>query len=236
MCTYDRLNFTSHLNPNSHFFPSLFKQYVWGGPRGGGGGLGPPPPPLFFSQTALWLRHSIYLRLAPEILPGEDLDTYKKRKGAWSKYASLFTFVVSAFWHGFCKFFYLSSSSLFFITRFINILFSDPGFYLFFVSLHFIGSVAQLSRKLIRPYFLPTRPLASLKAVYDLCGILATSIAINYSTASFQLHTIEKSFKFWSRYYFFVHVGVVSILVLDALGVFKRLVLRVDEEKKRKKE
>ncbi|KAG9403198.1 Lysophospholipid acyltransferase 1 [Aphanomyces cochlioides] len=108
----------------------------------------------------------------------------------WSN-SLLATYFVSAFWHGFY-----------------------PGYYLFFLSVPLATAVNRLARSVLRPHFQDK----SVKFLYDIVGIVATSLTINYLAVSFVALSWEESLYGWTRLHFAGHIGlVVAYLVLQVV-------------------
>jgi len=109
--------------------------------------------------------------------------------------SSMITFFTSAFWHG------ISS-----------------GYYLTFLMGGFITTAARLARSNIRPLLLPpvSNPSASpslLKRIYDLSGIILTTLILNYAASPFILLTASDSLLTWSRLGWYGHIVVMGGLV-----------------------
>lgn len=101
------------------------------------------------------------------------------------------TFVLSAIWHG-----------------------VYPGYYLTFLTGVVMTLAARAIRSNIRHYFIEP---PQLKLLYDVITWMATQIAISYTVAPFVLLSIKPSFKFYSSWYYCLHiVGILVLLLLPA--------------------
>ncbi|KAK9688448.1 Lysophospholipid acyltransferase [Basidiobolus ranarum] len=134
--------------------------------------------------TNRWLKNYVYLRITP---PGTKPTSM----------ATLATFGVSAFWHGFY-----------------------PGYYMMFLSASMVSGVAAKMRKTVRPYFLQPdmKTPTSGKVVYDLLSWFATQTTINYLTMSFLILSFKESIIIWSANYFIGHVIILSMMAFFALA------------------
>eukprot|EP01094_Clydonella_sp_ATCC50884_P020976 TRINITY_DN4495_c0_g1_i1.p1 TRINITY_DN4495_c0_g1~~TRINITY_DN4495_c0_g1_i1.p1 ORF type:complete len:546 (+),score=169.85 TRINITY_DN4495_c0_g1_i1:87-1640(+) len=136
--------------------------------------------------TALWLRNYVYFRL---LSFGRGV-------------ATLGTYLLSAFWHGFY-----------------------PGYYLFFVMSAFQTLGAQEFRKRFRPYFVKTtvvvvegaekkfeRPRNG-KWLYDFVGMVGTVFAASSNGALFVLLGWERASTFLYSVYFIPPIATVFLYV-----------------------
>lgn len=103
------------------------------------------------------------------------------------------TFILSAIWHG-----------------------VYPGYYLTFLTAVVMTLAARAIRNNIRHHFIEPPPL---KLLYDVITWMVTQIAISYTVVPFVLLSIKPSFKFYSSWYYCLHI--VGILVLLLLPVKK---------------
>ncbi|KAI0069105.1 MBOAT-domain-containing protein [Artomyces pyxidatus] len=149
-------------------------------------------------KTNVWLRECVYKRVTPK----------GKKPGFKS---SMTTFATSAFWHGIA-----------------------PGYYLTFLYGGFVQTAGRLCRANLRPLFFPASPVPTvqqnpsagsvlkkgleqqpspLKKVYDITGIAATVMLMNYACAPFMLLTLKDSFEAWARlgWYGFWMVGICIV-------------------------
>uniref|UniRef100_A0A3P9KQ43 Membrane bound O-acyltransferase domain containing 2 n=1 Tax=Oryzias latipes TaxID=8090 RepID=A0A3P9KQ43_ORYLA len=101
------------------------------------------------------------------------------------------TFLLSAMWHG-----------------------VYPGYYLTFVTGIGMTMAARAVRHNIRPYFLVSD---SHKLVYDVITWACTQVAISYTVVPFVLLAVGSSLKFYSSWYFCLHL--LCLLVVLALPV-----------------
>ncbi|MEQ2160562.1 hypothetical protein GOODEAATRI_000475 [Goodea atripinnis] len=104
------------------------------------------------------------------------------------------TFLLSAMWHG-----------------------VYPGYYLTFVTGIGMTMAARAVRHNIRPYFLVTD---SHKRIYDVITWVCTQVAISYTVVPFVLLAVGPSLKFYSSWYFSLHL--LCLLVVLVLPVKSR--------------
>ncbi|KAL2712656.1 lysophospholipid acyltransferase 6 [Vespula squamosa] len=122
--------------------------------------------------TNRWLRSIVY-------------DRVKKQR-------MIFTYALSALWHGFY-----------------------PGYYLTFANGAYFTLVARIVRRNARPYFLGSK---NLKLFYDAMTFLATRIIIAYISFSFVLLEFLPSIKLYLYMYLLPHfLGLVAIVILPRL-------------------
>ncbi|KAI9015036.1 MBOAT, membrane-bound O-acyltransferase family-domain-containing protein [Gaertneriomyces semiglobifer] len=160
-----------------------------------------------------WGRvQNVYIRgfeLAPN--PKLAIDSWNKNTGLWLRRyiylritkankpgarAAVATYATSAFWHGF-----------------------RPGFYLTFLSGSLLSVAARTVRRTLRPIFAtPGSKGFPYKHIYDFVGWIATFVSLNVLVAPFMVHSVERSLYVWKSVGFFVHVALVSILAMEALG------------------
>jgi lysophospholipid acyltransferase len=148
-------------------------------------------------QTALWLRRSIYVRISPEYRPTMTPEEKKQAKTAQGT-ATLLTFVVSAFWHGFY-----------------------PGYYGTFVTLSLLNSCGRIGRRYLRPLFHRPSKLAKYVNLYHFLGWFTLIITVNYAAQAFQLYTLDKIYIAWSRVWFLGHILAGSMILGEWVGLFK---------------
>ncbi|KAJ1972847.1 Lysophospholipid acyltransferase [Dimargaris xerosporica] len=112
---------------------------------------------------------------------------------------TLITFIVSAIWHGFF-----------------------PGYYLAFITLALLSSLARTLRRVIRPIFVNTGvtqvTTTPLKQLYDLLSWLVTQLALNYAITPFMVLQLSRSMQIWQANAFFGHVGLAILYIFFALG------------------
>ncbi|KAG5439371.1 hypothetical protein PCK2_000820 [Pneumocystis canis] len=141
------------------------------------------------------------------------LEAWNKGTNRWLKYyvywrlvsfnkkpnimSSIATFMTSALWHG-----------------------------LSFLTGAFVQILGRYLRRYVRPFFLtkdmqPTR----YKVIYDILSWATTQITWAYIVQPFVLLDLSNSFRFWQRYYFFVHVGIVCLTILF-LSPFRTLLVQ----------
>eukprot|EP01133_Synstelium_polycarpum_P012201 gene12201-14279_t len=114
--------------------------------------------------TADWLKTYVYMRLTPVGVKPTFM-------------ATLSTYAVSAFWHGFY-----------------------PGYYIFFIFSTFLTEVAKDIRRKIRPYFVrgpEETPIQPFKMIYDFVGHLVVAWWLNILGASFLLLNLENTIILW---------------------------------------
>lgn len=131
--------------------------------------------------TNLWLRRYVYDRAPPSI------NLY-------------FTYLVSAFWHGFY-----------------------PGYYMFFLSVAAATVVHRQVRRTIRPWFLLSdgKTPGTYKAFYDVLSVIATNITLNYFIMSFVMLAFDLSLGAFRGFSFYGHwVLLLSLLVFKS-GLIK---------------
>lgn len=124
--------------------------------------------------TNLWLRRYVYDR-APR---------------AYNLY---FTYLVSAFWHGFY-----------------------PGYYMFFLSVAAATSVHRQVRRKIRPRFLleDRKTPGPHKWFYDVLSVIATSITLNYFILSFVVLALDRTLVAFGGFDYFGHYVLAAALVI----------------------
>lgn len=131
--------------------------------------------------TNLWLRRYVYDR-APS-----SVNLY-------------FTYLVSAFWHGFY-----------------------PGYYMFFLSVAAATVVHRQVRRTIRPHFLAAdgKSPGPLKPVYDVVSAIATSMTLNYFIMSFVMLAFDLSLEAFSGFSFYGHFTLLASLIIFNSGLIK---------------
>ncbi|KAJ1673505.1 Lysophospholipid acyltransferase [Spiromyces aspiralis] len=145
--------------------------------------------------TNVWLRNHIYVRLLPTT-------------GKSSSRATLITFIVSAFWHGFY-----------------------PGYYMAFVLTSFGTSAARLLRRNLRPVVLAAakRSVANdkgtdvestpIKRIYNVLGWFAGMVIFNVCGCTFVLLDASRSLQAWRALYFTPMIGIAAVIL--AFQTFK---------------
>uniref|UniRef100_A0A915IVR6 Uncharacterized protein n=1 Tax=Romanomermis culicivorax TaxID=13658 RepID=A0A915IVR6_ROMCU len=104
------------------------------------------------------------------------------------KYRTVFTYVVSAWWHGFFT-----------------------GYYATFLTGALFTEASRMARKRIRTYFQDT----NLKRIfYNVLTYVITRIAICYAAATFVLLHWREALQFYSQMYFFMHFAAVTLLFI----------------------
>jgi len=87
----------------------------------------------------------------------------------------------------------------------------------------FITAAARQARSNIRPLLLPpasnpNAPTSLLKHLYDLAGIILTSMILNYAASPFMLLSAKDSIKSWHRLGWYGHIVVMGSLVFFYTG------------------
>lgn len=131
--------------------------------------------------TNLWLRRYVYDR-APL-----GVNLY-------------FTYLISAFWHGFY-----------------------PGYYIFFMSIAICTNVHRSVRRTIRPRFMAADGVSPgpLKPLYDVLSAIATSVTVNYFIMSFVVLALDQSLQAFKGFGFFGHYVLIAALSVFATGLIK---------------
>lgn len=131
--------------------------------------------------TNLWLRRYVYDRAPPSV------NLY-------------FTYLVSAFWHGFY-----------------------PGYYLFFLSVAAATVVHRQVRRTIRPRFMRAdgKTPGPLKPVYDVASAVATSLTVNYFIMSFVMLALDLSIGAFRQFGFYGHWVLLATLLIFNSGLIR---------------
>lgn len=131
--------------------------------------------------TNLWLRRYVYDR-APR-----TIKLY-------------FTYLVSAFWHGFY-----------------------PGYYLFFLSAALATVVHRQVRRNVRPHFIADdgKTPGPYKPFYNFLSALATTITINYFIMSFVMLGFQLSMDAFRGFGFYGHWVLLASLILFQTGAIR---------------
>ncbi|XP_069109780.1 lysophospholipid acyltransferase 2-like [Argopecten irradians] len=125
------------------------------------------------------------------------IDNWNAQAVKWFRYVcytripfqrTLFTFVLSALWHGFFL-----------------------GYYFTFISAAFFITVSRMVRAKIRPYFLQSN---SWKMFYDFLTFLLTYIAISYVGVPFNVLSYENSMTFYNNMYWYLHIASVIMMLV----------------------
>lgn len=131
--------------------------------------------------TNVWLRRYVYERM----------------RRPWNLY---YTFVISAFWHGFY-----------------------PGYYLFFVTMSVVTSIHRKIRKQIRPLVTLHRTSA---LCWKIAAILLTRFTCSYFIVSFTALSFEASFKVYRSLHLIGHAILLVAVVVFYSGIFDKLVAK----------
>uniref|UniRef100_A0A7S2ZXJ8 Lysophospholipid acyltransferase n=1 Tax=Rhodosorus marinus TaxID=101924 RepID=A0A7S2ZXJ8_9RHOD len=131
--------------------------------------------------TNYWLKRYTYDRIPP------PLNLY-------------FTFLVSAFWHGFY-----------------------PGYYMFFMSIAVGTAVHRKIRRNVRPWFLAEdgKSPGKYKGVYDLLSFVLTHCTLMYFIISFAMLSWEASIRVFRSQYFIGHILAVVLYIVLSLGIIR---------------
>ncbi|KAJ2781046.1 Lysophospholipid acyltransferase [Coemansia javaensis] len=155
--------------------------------------------------TNTWLRHHVYLRVIPQPVSGAR---------ASSTPATLLTFLVSAWWHGFY-----------------------PGYYLTFVLGALAASAARVLRRNLRPLVAPPppppppdgqpattpAPTPAAKRVYDVAAWALAKYSLDFVAAPFMLLALQPSLLMWRYNYYAVPLGVLAVFAaFGALDLARR--------------
>lgn len=120
-------------------------------------------------NTNKWLKNAVYLRVK------------KKNKKPGFK-LTLFTFLISAFWHGI-----------------------KPGYYFSFIIVAFFQTCMKIYRRNIRPIFLKN---SYSKFFYDVLSWVVTQLSFGFMVQPFVLLEFSKLVYCWSTVYFIPIVGI----------------------------
>jgi lysophospholipid acyltransferase len=152
--------------------------------------------------SANWLKRYVYIRLLPTPEPAGSSSHKPKSRPLQQLYYQVFpffaTFFVSAIWHGFYA-----------------------GYYMFFLSLAFFGSLGKLNRIYLRPLVMEADGKTGKvphKQIYDFICWLAMFLGLNYHILVFRTFTWENGLRGWGSFYFFPHIG--GLLWLAGFAVF----------------
>lgn len=108
----------------------------------------------------------------------------------------LATYACSAIWHGFY-----------------------PGYYLFFGAVPLATAVNRLARRHLRPYVVDS----PLKPLYDVAGVVATALAVNYLATSFVVLSWTDAIAGFRAMSYAGHVGLIVAFVLFAIVPVRKL-------------
>lgn len=145
------------------------------------------------ANTAEWLRYSVYNRI------------YKKESQRSSTVATVVTFLLSAFWHGYY-----------------------PGYYLTFLGMAWLTDISRNCRKHIRPLFLSR--FERFRILYDISGWFFTQFLLAYNMPAFCLRSIELSFYFYSTTYYHGHIIFILSSLFFLVGGGKLLNMMLPED------
>lgn len=131
--------------------------------------------------TNLWLRRYVYDRAPPSV-------------------SLYFTYLVSAFWHGFY-----------------------PGYYMFFLSVAAATMVHRQVRRTIRPRFMKEdgKSPGPYKGLYDVLSAIATSMTLNYFIMSFVMLAADLSIAAFRGFNFYGHWALLASLVVFNSGIIR---------------
>ncbi|XP_014471117.1 PREDICTED: lysophospholipid acyltransferase 2 [Dinoponera quadriceps] len=135
-----------------------------------------------------------------------SIEHWNKRTNLWlrlvmyertSRNKVLYTYFLSALWHGFY-----------------------PGYYLTFASGAFFTVAARMIRRYIRPLFLESE---RKKTFYDVLTFIATRVVMAYATFSFVLLEFVPSINMYLYLYLFPHLlGLIAMIILPRLGLLQK--------------
>ncbi|KAJ2063644.1 Lysophospholipid acyltransferase [Coemansia sp. S146] len=139
--------------------------------------------------TNTWLRHHVYLRIMA------NTQSTKHVPQSSSTAATVMTFLVSAWWHGFY-----------------------PGYYLTFVIAALVSSAARTLRRNLNPLVAQTNS-PNAKLAYNLAGWALSKYTLDFAVSPFMVLTLPLSVSAWHNNYFSVPIAVVLIhLTFNVLG------------------
>ncbi|XP_033726577.1 lysophospholipid acyltransferase 1-like [Pecten maximus] len=121
-------------------------------------------------QTVKWFRYICYTRIPFQ--------------------RTLFTFILSALWHG-----------------------CFPGYYFTFISGAFLIQGSRMVRRKVRPYFLRSK---SWKMFYDFLTFLFTHVAICYAGVPFNILYFKYSMIFYNNMYWWLHIACLITMPVCA--------------------
>ncbi|KAJ2040775.1 Lysophospholipid acyltransferase 1, partial [Coemansia sp. S2] len=137
--------------------------------------------------TNTWLRHHVYLRIMSQ--------STKHVPPSSSTAATVMTFLVSAWWHGFY-----------------------PGYYLTFVIAALVSSAARTLRRNLNPLVTQTNS-PNAKFAYNIAGWALSKYTLDFVVSPFMVLTLPLSLNAWRNNYFSVPIAVVLIhLTFNVLG------------------
>ncbi|XP_071957009.1 lysophospholipid acyltransferase 2-like [Antedon mediterranea] len=117
---------------------------------------------------SIWLRHCCY-----------DRVPFQKR---------LFTFILSALWHGFY-----------------------PGYFITFLSAAFFSAAGSKVRYSVRPYFLKS---VRMKQFYDVITWFFTHLTLAYFIAPFTFLRLQPTIDYFNSMYWFLHIAALMVIVV----------------------
>ncbi|KYM79294.1 Membrane-bound O-acyltransferase domain-containing protein 2 [Atta colombica] len=136
----------------------------------------------------------------------DSIDSWNKGTNLWlrsimyeraGRNKVIYTYALSALWHGFY-----------------------PGYYLTFASAAFFTVAARSVRRYIRPMFLESQ---RKKIFYDVLTFITTKILMAYMTFSFILLEFVPSIKVYLYLYLLPHLfGLIAILLSPHLGLVRK--------------
>ncbi|PVU95128.1 hypothetical protein BB561_002022 [Smittium simulii] len=137
--------------------------------------------------TNNWLRQYVYLRVMPESKTS-------------SSTATLITFIVSAWWHGFY-----------------------PGYYLAFITATFISNTSRILFRALHPFYEQPKFMGAghklFQIGYTVIGMFLTSLCLAFELVPFVVLKISTTFQIWSIFYYNVIIGIISVMLyFDVLG------------------
>eukprot|EP00871_Galdieria_phlegrea_P001806 jgi/Galph1/2626/GphlegSOOS_G1317.1 len=119
---------------------------------------------------------------------------YERTDRRWNLY---YTFVISAFWHGFY-----------------------PGYYLFFISMSLVTAIHRKIRRQLRPMVTKAPWMAF---VWRFCSILLTRFTCSYFIVAFTALSFEASFKIHKSLHLIGHEVLLFAVIFFYSGLFDKL-------------
>ncbi|PVV04611.1 hypothetical protein BB560_000888 [Smittium megazygosporum] len=117
-----------------------------------------------------------------------------------SKQATIATFFVSAWWHGFYLAYYVS-----------------------FIAASFVSNTSRLLYRSFNPYYEDPTFLGKahgiFRAFYYIIGVALTSLSTSFEVIPFSILDVSGAFRIWGSFYYAFPIGLVlNVLFFDFLG------------------
>ncbi|KAJ2747493.1 Lysophospholipid acyltransferase [Coemansia sp. BCRC 34301] len=135
--------------------------------------------------TNTWLRHHVYLRIMANTTRRKPSAKHVPQSSSTA--ATVLTFLVSAWWHGFY-----------------------PGYYLTFFMGSLVSSAARTLRRNLNP-LITQSDSANAKAAYNVAGWALSKYTLDFIVSPFMVLTLPLSLTAWRNNYFSVPIAVVAI-------------------------